>query len=855
MVIRARMIPSIVKIDDKQEVRITQLVSEEQVKEALNSFVRYFNYMLSNFTEIDTYAKLNDFLDYLVFSIRASLYIDVDERMLKSVPKKIHLALVRHELSNIEKYVEALYANQDTDIDFPKDLHDLPGDIRPGLNTVSYIVFSQTVSAIACSKYLFNKKRKDEETEKTLATLRLVALFYPFCNLYENAIDEITKSIDPKKGKIIIELISVIQGSAITDSEISAIYNNALEMMAGRELPGYIFSFLGEKSRQIMSEKGVTSSDELRKAFYNMDFWENFTQKELQLISEEYVKGALKLTNDNPIFKKPENYINDGEISVVRFDVKSVQKEIRVNDLRTMIFGSFAVDFCVFVMIPISLIDEGLPAECILYYGGGTTTVIMPSSINGSSCNEIANKIAKVCKQKIWLRVDYGQSPLVSHFPTITSNIDADLTRKKLSSGSPEWNIQVMMNPHMNCKICDSRPATDQIKIGNEVKYVCGVCRFRREEGSDLYFRKRLEAMGLQEEKIGKMLQKILEFIAGDDIENGISAKSKNLAVLRFDANLIGAYMGSSITISDAFERSIVIDRSIKTAYRSFIEILKKAQGLGQSEYRGDVQRVLLGTLYIGGDDATIFLPSRIALFMAVHMINEFYKQMGGIVTLSAGIVAAKPKHPFVQLYEATGFLLDEVSKKNSRQMAYENRVFEVDAKRDFAGALSFYVADGGYVDDLILDSYLKSVYDKMISRQYLSPFVLGKNNQKENILSLLNIISAGLSNQNYNIEHLTTCIQNDIRYLYEHVDYVDNLKSILVNPVRKVLSLSIGDDRSNFSRLIFTLRQGKKREDSAGRVYELLVQTTYTTRKRRSLDVIFPLDDVLQAVKLVIGE
>ena len=354
--------------------------------------------------------------------------------------------------------------------------------------------------------------------------------------------------------------------------------------------------------------------------------------------------------------------------------------------------------------------------------------------------------------------------------------------------------------------------------------------------GYETHFGYRWEKLGLdKKESYDKACKYILEYISGMEFEELEKEKRryKNIAIVKFDGNLIGQIIASVVSITDACERSYRIDYAVKKA---FSEFLSKVDDETKN-------RIVLGTLYIGGDDGCLIVPSRIAIPLALHMMNGYFLSMGCKSTLSVGIAVAKPKHPISFLYESADELL-EIAKKGSREYAYKIHAEGARNRKDFRGALAFYTADGGVMDRHSIRTVLKHEYKERLSSQYKKPYILSERNSNRSIIRLLSIID-GI----HDIDDLSKTIEKLIDSSKDNKDIKEAKKRIL-----EILRVSVVEDSSVELKVLYTHRMTTSKENDTlyRKIGKFLVLKESVDGK---LALRFSLLDAYNLIKILEGE
>lgn len=690
---------------------------------------------------------------YLYFN-NYSVFKDLDEDEKPYGKNGIRL------MEKFLKYAEGLrelYSDQAlTDL---SQILKFPADTRPGANTSSLLIHSMASSGVSCSIFLEKARSAGisvNKREHLLAVLRLACLFHDIGKMVDWARHEEKSSeilleifrdyVDGEAREIVSEAAKLIKGEGLTGGEelflrdllkegdvrssavdrVAKIFRSVME-------GSQPFKKLEEKLEEFSRKRGERI--EYERAYNDWRFWDHVGKDLVRELTEEFCRRASTISNET--FEKikdtkPGKLYPDSDF--VRIDCRKIQSYIRVNDIWAMNGASREVDFILYVGVPVYIVEKlGIPLESILYFGGGNLTLVLPKSsvdlIDGL-CNHFNDVFFKGTPSSLI----YGRSAFYDTFFSINSEIDWDLARKKHSLNTEGFPVDP--NIYARCEICGISYAEAEKKG----KLVCKNCSRKLDLGENNHFRVRADALKLDWEK---MKEYVIEYIAGHS-EEGVKPEEKqlNYALVKFDGNLVGQLMSSSISITDACERSFRIDSSVKIAIRTFLESLKSLN-------EDDFKRFALGLMYVGGDDGVILMPSYLALPFAIHLLNEYYLNMGCKNSLSVGMLATKPKHPLINSIESAGELL-RTAKDSIRKLAYSEvhgkQVYE--PSRRFRGALSFFVADTGWVTSETISEVLEEMYEDGFSRMEKS-YILSDSKMDDSILRLAEVVDDSYSNLN----------------------------------------------------------------------------------------------------------
>ncbi len=611
-----------------------------------------------------------------------------------------------------------------------------PADTRPGYNLSSLMIHWMAVSALAWSRgYRLGLGRRE------MARLRIASLLH-----------DVGKPLEPRRHVIKgVEVIKVLLRGLIDEEDMKAIieivrshhareYKGPYEkeVQAIKEADHFSSGIdrLGSVVKEVIVKElsSITgmSEEETFNRFYSPGSWDAWDELEssrpgtLRKLTERCVKSLIfrevKVEDISPK-TFPETFL-------LKLDVASIQSFIRESEkLPLLAASSYIVDLAVMfnslrsVQETLSTGKYGVwyPVEGFLYSAGGNILAIVPKGLVEGVTEVLKSSFRRKGKLSLGfgpLGVRIAVTELKSNYGEIIEELDRKLLREKISLMEPlepgedpyeKSSVEGLTGIERTCDYCGKRPAVyPPIRMGEEIFYVCEECRGKYElfEKGNVRskWRRAVTTSGIRvEEAFGlgwnegdegeRVRDVLIEIIAGHDAPKEIKeGRLLNVAVLKVDGNLMGAFMARSISFSDALERSARIDlalkKSFKTALRSIYEGLKAFDGRSDREEA----RLLIGLQYMGGDDALLFSPSWASIPLAIVLMVEFAREMGFSywedrcahtgATLSIGLAAAPARHNIWALLDAAEELLD--------------RAKEVGRYPVFMGAMAFDVTEGG---------------------------------------------------------------------------------------------------------------------------------------------------------------
>ena len=751
-----------------------EVIDESRAKMMFEELIDIIKGVLDTFTsrgekKIKDPEELSLFLDSLVAYFKSLMFMDpipletADKILLPAPPCVLYLYLSQYDRYTAFKEKDAVPYKKDGLNELEKELKEylkeianlyteekrkkfyeilsFPADTRPGANTSSLLIHALTTSALA-TVYYINKRGIDEN----LLVIRLSAIFHDIGKLLnwrrheERSGEEMRslfeKYVDGKAREIVLKAYDLIKNSkhplreflsygdrkASELDRVVSLFDKVI-----RESP--LYEEFKDRIEKYARDKGVKASFE--EAFMEWSFWVDYVGEDLvKKLTEEFCKRASMISKENPVFME-EGKIVDENVVFVRIDLRGIQRFVKTNNIWAMNGASRLVDLILYVAIPAYLVDNfKVPLENVLYFGGGNATIVFPRKLNEEKMEKIYsfvdhfnNEFFKDSQSKII----FGTSPLYNVFRSINSEIDREIAVKKIA-----YEDYQELNPNIyeKCEFCATSFAT---QLSDKGDFICDLCKRKYEFGEKWHFRVRVRANFL-ELKWETLSKYVLEYIAGHS-EEGPKPEEEylDLAMVKFDGILIGQMMSSSISLTDACERSFRIDFSVKEAIRGF---MKKLLNLNKDDFN----RIVLGLMYVGGDDGVVLLPSRLSIPFALYLMNEYYLNMGCRSALAVGIIAAKPKHPLIHLYEACDVMLNIA--KRARKDCYENlhKIALTTPSEVFRGSIAFLTTNGGWATSESVGSIIEEAWNEGISRMRESYYLSGAQNSKS-ILKLLNII------------------------------------------------------------------------------------------------------------------
>ena len=620
----------------------------------------------------------------------------------------------------------------------------IPSDTRPGFNYSSLIVHLLVSSAIAWCKAI-----QDLDDDNIAAKVSLATLLHDIGKPlnYKSHVTESVRVVrylfDGILSKTILdEIIKMVSQHHDREPGKYACYvSNADKLSAGYDrLLEIVKENIYNKLDDILRKEGIEGNAEItyqsgREAWR---IWDELSSKNFEYIVE-LSKNFRHIIRRNK--SKGSSDFKGSNIYLVKGDVRGIQEYVKGAGLIPgIMYSSMLIDYLVITHIPIFFEKRKIPFAAFLYNGGGNFLLMLP---------EKKLQDAKEALEEAYTSVERKNDVKTINYPKITlAYIPLPEEKQKVTPGDlftileqrlsfmknildTNEKVSSLLGIEYRCELCGNKPAQEK---DHELR-ICSDCFIKVKKGREISFCSRWQSFtynGVTLSKItgldySEISEKVIEFLSGVDVEKIVSeedyhrevTKLPNIAVLKVDGNLMGAYMATSITFSDLVERSIRIDLALKEAWRNYLDVMSKSLPSGGTF---EALRASLGLIYMGGDDALLILPAWQAIPASIALALGFYNGMGGDRSLSIGIASAPPKHPLYVLIDAAERILDDNAKNVGRNSE--------------KGAISFIYIENGTLTGSSALRLLKNRKELCVSLQPLV-FETGENS----IFKLLSIL------------------------------------------------------------------------------------------------------------------
>jgi len=214
--------------------------------------------------------------------------------------------------------------------------------------------------------------------------------------------------------------------------------------------------------------------------------------------------------------------------------------------------------------------------------------------------------------------------------------------------------VDIIHLPPVNTDLCVSCYLRKVTLNPNENEKLCTYCQRLRNEGREIINQEISQI--LPDKKT--YLEYQMEYLAGtpsSELDKETSDEKYRVAVIQIDGNLFGYQFEKIGKQEELLELSQQIQNLMEEIFE---ELVQKLQKMGLEE---DAERVIMGKIYIGGDDIKIITPARLAIPIAYYYITQFRQKINreGLV-LSAGIAIGKSKTPLSSLFEISDAMLSK---------------------------------------------------------------------------------------------------------------------------------------------------------------------------------------------------
>lgn len=768
----------------------------------------------------------------------------------------------------------------------------IPADTRPGLNTSKLIVHLLSTSALAVCKGLYKGLH-----DYGIGILRLAGLLHDIGKPDQwFSEDPGRKSHTEYSAKIADDLLAgILDAEVIEKIKTLILFHHRCDDIEDIELKE-LCSILSEADKDsssidrvidvivdVIAEKlGISvreAVDRLRRTGHDVwRWWSNLGNDKIKELTDNIARLLLR---DPLKIKFMEDDVVKG-VKVVFCDLRKIQEYINVESLRALAIRSFLVDLATVYAIPRAVIEEfNVNPENIVYAGGGFAIIIVPEE-DSSKYYNLKKKYKEICgliKDKpIAPQITIATSPLYRDWRCTFEKAVEELHIEKHVSNDLVTSLDIVGFERL-CETCGRYPAV----IGNQ----CEICNKLGEAAYELYFRKKIDVLRNLKFKVpewGILKDWIMEWLSGNSISKDgvVDERVFSISIVKIDGNFIGAFMKDAISISDAFERSIRIDRALKSSIHRLLALLRDPYNLIgglDEEYKSLINsmctdgftRLYTGILYAGGDDALLIMPTWIALPASLYIAYWFWRGIGGIRQLSIAIASGKPKHNIWGILEASTYILSNVCKSRFRREISKVYKNSKDVNKIF-NVLDNTIAVIGFVYSE-QQNLMRSIVEDIISHPLVKqPYILKYGDTNVKIEDIKDIIGVILADRDLDAGSLREWLErfliesykafHCVKYNREHVTI--DVRSIVFE-VHSIAS-KYGDVKADVQRYLLALsiyiarQKARLGQKPKGKIYSKIahyISKTFpdTISKKANLrEALPPLYDIYMLTKMLMG-
>jgi len=692
-----------------------------EAMEKLRSLLKEVLKLASNLG-LSEVERLNLLADVIVVFFKAPLIQEVTP--VAPTPLKAHaLSLLAPKLrkefwsEDLYEFARQLASFRVEELGFAKELFEqetanlvyrlwiaFPADTRPGYNTSSLIAHSLMTSAIAWAlRRKEGKVRGDEE-----ARIRLAALLH-----------DLGKVVDPERHYEASEKLARDLLKELVDEETLESIATTIREHHRKAGPGQVLSEADRlasasdrlenivKDERTIGSKLTKIRDLIGKVEDEWAFWQAIYEKRMKLVEAGLVRDdpIKELTEEflakvSAVVKGLKGEVVEPDISLVLVDVASIQDFIfRSQEIRIVAATSHLIELLVHAHFLDYLRNKGLhiPPEAVIYAGGGNILLLLPKGMTLD-----VEKLAREYGEKNGFKLVVASAPFCDSYVAASKTLANKMFVKKHEVELLDSLDLPGLSGQDFCRTCYGDWAQSTIETPEGPRSVCGICKKLYNVGSNIHFKskweatinvagtsfKALDAFNVEWERVS---QWIIEVIAGHDpeeLQEGVG-RVRDYAIIKFDGNAIGSFMLEAISFTDAIERSFRVDMAMKKAYFKALEALYKGieEVVGHDKARREVARVVLGTIYMGGDDGFVLTPSWVAVPFAHFIAEEFSRQLGLERGLKVATAAGPAKMNIWALLDCASKIMEEAGSVLRR---------EDPTTKEVLGAIAFDIFEAG---------------------------------------------------------------------------------------------------------------------------------------------------------------
>jgi hypothetical protein len=324
--------------------------------------------------------------------------------------------------------------------------------------------------------------------------------------------------------------------------------------------------------------------------------------------------------------------------------------------------------------------SHGLPAECVVYAGGGSMLAIVPRTIADGLCQEMGRVYASNTGAATLTAINLKSTSKAlaeSFSEQVKANGVMLRARKESRQVGPFFEISPLVR---RCASCGARPASGcdpRKKV--EIRYLCRVC-IKKVGKSGLQGQAKLEYFRKFEDQIKSEDFYLLgrpqggkDLRGAHDLSEISRADRESLVALIYaDGDGVGKQLSALKTLKEysgkSRDLSFVMNCVVNRALAHWLKPVKPEKS---EQPQDDIHPFEIIT--IGGDDVLVIVPAGAALPVALEICDGFTKGLRDrgwqdAPGMSAGVVIAHSDNPIRFLRDLAEQLLKSAKKRAHRE-------------------------------------------------------------------------------------------------------------------------------------------------------------------------------------------
>lgn len=661
----------------------TELIENEA--QIISEAIKKLNIVLRQvgFEDISSATELWDLCDTLVLLLKSGLSVSDEEAAISTI-----VAITNTSYKKVSTSI-----NQIKDV--LKEYYRLPVDPRLGFNLTGLLGHQILTSGLATSSLISRTNSGSNEVSVTesIALFRVAALLYVFGRpgKAEWDVDAAARRIESILDGIVNEnLLSKIISIIEAEEEDVKDYRNLIEKSS---LYGLSFPTVRRTAVTVLESSSSHRADD----FEDSSIWLSMKKEEMEALLLSFLSSM-----DPPKAPLAEK---EGELAILFSDISGIQHFIENTDRLPQMMGASSIidgymkdvrnmrNAGMRTLYSI-LSDIGIPMEAVISSGGGNIILLTSAGL----ANLVAGRLAEGIKdatgtlRMVTAHSSFSVTDSSGHLSE--DSLISHLNKAKDKTLQMKNNLMTVEGElldygiELRCESCGSAPSSEIVIVGENERTYCRDCKRVHDYGLQESFKSTFKEY---EPDASKLLgvdwnifsEHILDFLAGNDITESIAGSSKaDLALIKADVNLAGAFISNALSLSALMEKNMLLTNELQGAVFDAFDWLKEVTkevldelGVSESEKEGERLglRLQLGMMYVGGDDLMLLCPASHCVPLGLRIIQTFYERLGGELSLSLAIISFPTHEPIRLMIQASESLLS-FCKEVSRPAAIENR-------------------------------------------------------------------------------------------------------------------------------------------------------------------------------------